>query len=221
MATNPREIWKKGTPLSEAWRIWATEENQNKLDKNHEFDFAKQSENKNLADGLRQLSVGILKFNNLKKEKAAAVINMKRDLVEWLTEEDLFAFGNPVLPTAERTPRLISNEFWFNAKINWESDIANDEVSTFQRIKVVSPEDFPEINIKPKIGRKSHKPLIHEAIERLIGNDPNFENKSHKIKAKLIRGYIEKYSEGIDPYGPGLGDDAIRKIVNLYFQKLK
>jgi len=114
---------------------WSTEENREKLKTISELELEEFNEGKSFFESLIKLSADIQKLTRLPKEKNETIIKMKRDTVEWLTEEDLYAFGYLVLPTAERMLRLIPNEFWINAKINWEDDIANDEVSKFQKNK--------------------------------------------------------------------------------------
>ena len=218
MTIKPREIWEKGIPLNEAWDVWATEENYKKLEEEHENYFSNPSENISFADGLRRLSSGVLKFNKLQQDKTAALSRMRRDLIEWLTEEELFALGFPVLPAAERTPRLISKEFWINAKIDWEGEIANDEVSKFQRITVVGPEDFPEINIKPKVGRKSHKDLIIRAIQELEKITSDFENYTNKNKTNRIWDYLNIHNPELIRDSRGLKDDTLRKIISSYYK---
>jgi len=144
---------------------------------------------------------------------------MQKDLVCWLTQEEFFAYGFPVFPKPLRVPRLIICDFWINAEINWDSEIAEDANLKFQRIRIIDPEVFPKIERRPKIGRKSFKPLIYCAIEEILKNNQHFKNETNKKKAEQIRNYLISHHPKINPYGPGLGDDAIRKHVNSFFRE--
>jgi len=143
---------------------------------------------------------------------------MRKDLIQWLTDEDFYAFGFPVSPKPLRVPRLIICDFWINAEIDWENEIAEDANLKFQRIRIVDPEEFPEIELRPKIGRRSYKLLIFKAIKEILKTNGDFQNETNKKKAEQIRDYIISHWPEIDPFGPGLGDDAIRKITNSYFK---
>lgn len=217
MPVKPREIWEKGTRLGESWNALATESNRErlrKLDSPNSFEIA---DNQILSEKLFHLSRTLQNTINKPKERIEIVSSMKRDLIEWLVEGEFYAFGFPVIPKAERTPRRIPNEFWANAEINWNGDIANDEYNKFQRIRIIDPIEFPEIDLKPKIGRKTNRELIYKAIADSLQHNANFANETHKAKANSIREFLKASNRKINPYGPGFGDDAIRKHVNSYF----
>lgn len=92
--------------------------------------------------------------------------------------------------------------------------------SEFQRIRIVDPHDFKEIELKLKIGRKSHKPLIYQSIEGILPNCPEFEKLQNSQQIEKVRKFIKKEYPHLDPYeGKGFGNDAIRKHVKDYLKE--
>lgn len=221
MAGKPQEIWKKGKPLNEAWLNFANEEAKAKYDATREPppvpDITKAEDGwEAAAMTVQAVSQPFQQFQRRK----ALVESMQSALCVRLLNEELYAYGSPAHTSSDRTPRRIHSEFWENPDINWEKGIANDANSKFQRIRIVDPRDFPEIELKPTIGRKTHKALIYQAIEGILPNCPEFEKLQNKQQIEKVREFIATKNPHLDPYeGKGFGDDAIRKHVKTYLKE--
>lgn len=147
------------------------------------------------------------------------IARMRTHLRGKLASRSLTAYGFPVEPSPDRTPRRIRPEFWETADIEWPSDIAFDDFERFRRIKIIDPRNYPEAAIQPKIGRKTFKPLIYSGIRGIMHSDPEFPKKSNKLKIELVRNFIQEKCPEIDPYGNGLRDDAIRKHISEFLSE--
>jgi hypothetical protein len=149
----------------------------------------------------------------LKRAKIADI--MKSDLLEWLQEEDLIAYGFPVKPKAARSPRRIGSEFWAKPNINWDQNAAHDQAYAYQRIRIIAPEEAPEITLNPTIGRPSNGQLIQKHAYLLFKRNPEYVDLTNKDKALAVRQSIKKENSDIDVYGKGFHEDTIRKHINI------
>lgn len=219
MAGKPREFWDLGTPLNDAWLNWALPENRERYTENPAQKIIDDPSDQSPGRSLLHLVTSVASALDRPRRQIDLKRIMRLDLVQWLREEEFYALGFPVRPNPSRTPRYIPCEFWINAEVNWEKEIAEDTDIGFKRIRVVDPLEFPEFELKPKIGRKSHKTLIYQAIDRIQKLVSDFERKRTKEQIRLIREFIESENPQLDVYGKGFGDDAIRKHVKSYFRE--
>ncbi len=152
MAGKPREIWDEGVLLDDAWLTLARA--KTKADYAATFDSPEEdySTAEGRRDALIRASSRLLGHSPEVTRRAQLREAMQSDLLDWLLYEAHYAYGFPVRPSRDRTPRRIPSEFWENPDINWEKGIANDANSEFQRIRIVDPRDFSETELKPKIG---------------------------------------------------------------------
>lgn len=203
--------------MNQAWLRWAAPNLRKKYEDDSAHDMF--DENSDESAGMRVLlainAVGDALQRPQRKENLRRI--MQQEQVELLKQKTFIAYGFPA-NTNIRTPRRIEPDFWINNNINWENEFAEDANSKFIRIRIIDPDNFPNIDFKPKIGRKSYKPLIHNAIKEISRTNNNFLIQTHKEKAQQIRENISFHDPKINPYGPGLGDDTIRKITNAYFE---
>ncbi|MFA8442941.1 hypothetical protein [Yoonia sp.] len=215
MTLKPREIWEKGTPLDDAWYAWSNEKLR------AEYDALESNSPPQPIAGQSPLAAMASIVGSYQRAKDAPLKRakiediMKSDLLEWLQEEDLFAYGFPVKPKAARSPRRIGSEFWAKPNINWDQNTAHDQGYRYQRIRIIAPEEAPELTLNPKIGRPSKSDLIQKHAYLLFEIQPEFINFSHKNKALAVRQSIKKENSDIDVYGKGFHEDTLRKHINI------
>jgi len=221
MPLKPREIWEKATPLDDAWYAWSNEKlraEYDALESNYPPQpIAEQSPLAAMASIVGSYQKA--KDAPLKRAKIADI--MKSDLLEWLQEEDLFAYGFPVKPKAARSPKRIGSEFWSKPNINWKNDTAFDQDHAYQRIRIITPEEAPEITLNPTIGRPSNGQLIQKHAYLLFKRNPESVDSTNKYKALSVRESIKEENSDIDVYGRGFGDDALRKHINIVKKKFE
>ncbi|GHF16574.1 hypothetical protein GCM10017044_08600 [Kordiimonas sediminis] len=213
MQIKPRKIWEKGTDLNKAWLEYATEnERQKYLElNNHKMEFGNDiGRNIQLVGNLLNRPNQI---ENLKDE-------LRNSLIQKLKKGDLLAFGYSIYPTLAGVASRIENEFWMLATCKWENDEAHSRFKAYHRIKIINPDLFPDLDLIPEIGRPSKAAIREKAILRCIDKIPEFELLTHKEKAELIRAEIKEENPDIDPYGPGYGDDVIKKQVNKILKSI-
>ncbi|MBD3677973.1 MAG: hypothetical protein HUJ27_06160 [Rhodobacteraceae bacterium] len=215
MPLKPREIWEKGTPLDEAWYAWSNEKRREDYDALGSYSPPKVDAGQDPLAALASIVGSIQKISDAPRQRAKIIEDMKADLLEWLQEEELSAFGFPAKPKPARTPRRIDAEFWENPTVDWVQDTAWDAVYKYHRIRIISPEDFPEVKIKPKIGRPSNGNLIQRHAYLLFKGYPEAIDISNKEKAEIVRKSIKNANPDLDVYGKGFGDDALRKHINI------
>ena len=220
------QIREHGIPLSEAWYVFASPPLREAYDLPAE---EIKIPEKPAADGW-EFAANVANFLRKSiaqpKQHAQRLMDLKAemqtDLFDWLLERDLFAFGHQISPSEVRNYRKIPSDFWNGARPDWDNDAASDVVRRFHKILVIDPEDFEGFDFEPKIGRRSHKAKIEDAIKALNVEIEDFRTgKTHKEKNALIRERILLKYPKIDVYGYGFGDDAIRKIANAYFNSLQ
>lgn len=223
MPPKPREIWEKGTSLSEAWYDWSNDVLRKRFDKLGGSPDLEPNEGQGLLDAMAGIASALQKVLDQPRQKTKITEEMKTDLLEWLSEEELLAYGFPIRPSPARTPRRIDAAFWINPNVDWDRSTANDAVYAYQRIRIVDPKDFPKIDLKPKIGRKSNGDLIKKHAYLLFKRYPEAVDLTNKDKVLAVRKSIKKENSDIDAYGKGFGDDTIRKhvkTIEVEFEKV-
>ncbi|RYZ92650.1 MAG: hypothetical protein EOP06_03610, partial [Proteobacteria bacterium] len=125
-----------------------------------------------------------------KAEQEARALDLMRDhLRYWMEVGELVGYGSQVAPTQVRVPRKIPADFWVNAQIDREQEVARDAARTYQRLLVIDPMDFPSEVFQPAFGPKYFGKQIFAVMEKLNSEIPNFRTAelSHKQRASLIR----------------------------------
>ena len=214
MPLKPREIWEKGTPLDDAWYAWSNEKRREEYDALESYSPPQAGTGQNPLAAMASIFGSYQRARAVPQERIRIVEIMKSDLLEWLQEEELFAYGFPIKPRAARSPRRIGSEFWAKPSVNWDKDTAFDPVYGYQKIRIIAPEEAPEIVLNPKIGRPSNGELIQRHAYMLFKRYPEAVDFTNKNKALAVRQSIEKENSDIDVYGKGFGDDALRKHIN-------
>ncbi len=148
-------------------------------------------------------------FQTRRKE---ALGRMREEILLELYNEELLAYGFAIGKN-DRSPRLIPWEFWENAEVDWNDGTVKNGESKYNRLRIIDPYQYPELELQPKIGRKTYKKEIHSACEELYKLDNGFFQLTNKEKARLVREHIKSRYPKIDIYGPGMGDDTVRKLI--------
>lgn len=138
---------------------------------------------------------------------------LREHLRFWLETGELMGCGNQVLPTPTRVPRKIQPDFWQQAEIDWDHEIARDAHRTYQRILVIDPEDFPGRELFPAMGPKYFSYEIREAMIELENQLPKFKTSemAHKVRAIEVRNLIKANYPKININGRGFDVDTIRR----------
>lgn len=211
-------MWEEGCCLSVAVRTWCDPEDR----EIYECPLPDHDRLFKAEDGWLQHIRGALSWHmetrECERKKDEALEKMRDKIVFRLIKEDLLAYGF-VVGKNNRSPRLISSEFWDNAEVDWVKEIADNGNSKFNRIRIIDPSEYPELELKAKIGRPSHKEKIYSACEALIERDKEFFRLPNKTKIQRVRDYIESKYPEIDVDGPGMGDDVIRKRIKEFKDK--
>jgi hypothetical protein len=215
MTLKPREIWEKGTSLDDAWYAWSNEKWRAEYDALGSYSPPQADAGQNPLATMASIVGSYQRARAVPQERIRIANIMKADLLVWLQEEELFAYGFPVKPKAARSPRRIGSEFWARPNINWDQNAAHDQGYRYQRIRIIAPEEAPELTLNPKIGRPSKSVLIQKHAYLLFEIQPEFINLSHKNKALAVRQSIKKENSGIDVYGKGFHEDTLRKHINI------
>lgn len=217
MTVKPREIWEKGTPLNKAFIVFSDSKLRKIFNDSAGLKNAPQIDfEKGFAENVITALGVAAKAINAPKLAASAKTEMQRNLIQALSKGKLIAYAFPTWPSEARIPRLIQSHFWVNAHIDWDNETAQDESNRFQKIRIINPKEFPSINFRPKIGRKSHADKITWAISEAEKQSQSFWDLTNKEKIAEVRKLIKSKWPEIKPDGPALGDDAIRKQINRY-----
>lgn len=219
MQIKPREIWEKGTPLNKAWEAFSDSKLRDEFSSLFAFEARPYDPQKGFGENVAAMLPGLFKTMTIPQRRKYITDEMRKSLVTRLSNETLAAYAFPIWPSEVRIPRRIQGHFWINATIDWEHESASDESSHFHKIRVVDPGQFPELDLKPAIGRKTNRETIETALIECLRNDSNFINLNNKTKTEEIRKRIEATHPTLNPYGPGFHDDTIRKLVNSYLKR--
>lgn len=217
MTLETHEIRAFGVPLREAIAKFAS---QDLLDEFEEAlqpithpEFDQQKPWMSVVKGISFLAQ-IPQLEKAKFEQQARVQNeLQEHLKFWLETGELVGCGNQVSPVSTRTPRKIQTDFWRNAEINWESEIAKDAVRVYQRILIIDPDDFPGRAIFPGMGPKYFATEIREAMRELEIEISKFKTSEtpHKVRANLVRERVKRNHPKINTNGRGFDVDTIRR----------
>lgn len=218
------EIRRHGVRFSEAWDEFATPLLREEFDAPRPSSEFKVDPNSGLLNSLAGMANHFSTRDHalrIWQERREEIIRqMIRDLYDWLTEDDLVAYGFQLKPTSVRTYRKIPATFWDNAKPDWENDAASDLERHYYKILIIDTDDFPHIDFSPKVGRKSEKQKILHVIRALDSNNAKFRNRmNHKERINLIRNAIKSEYPELDVFGSNFGDDTIRKTITYYLKK--
>lgn len=156
----------------------------------------------------------IPQLEKAKIEHQARVQSALQDHLKfWLEMGELVGCGNQVSPVSTRVPRKIHFDFWRNAEIDWEKEIAKDAARVYQRILVVDPEDFPGRELFPGMGPKYFASEIREAMSELEIELRNFGTSEmpHKVRANFVRERVKRNHPKINTDGRGFDVDTIRR----------
>jgi hypothetical protein len=206
MAVNkPKEIWKIGIPLSEAWHEFASQEEYNNLESLPSFE--QKFKEKIPTNGLKFFEA----FKEgwfAKVDEKAAIDRLKDSLLLDLSNSDLMAFGFRSSPSKSNNPVNIDPIFFDNPKVNWNDCSAEFNGKSYISIRIVDPEKLVQ-DKKLQIGRPSSGEIINSAIKDLILENPKFCNQPRKIACDQIRGKIGK----IEIKGSGFSDVNLAKYI--------
>ena len=213
-----RKMWEKGCFLSVAVRKWCDPADREIF----ECPLPDVDRPRKEGDGpLQAVADVVVRYQETKecqRKKAEALERMREEILSLLFNEDLLAYGFAIGGN-DRSPRLISSEFWDNAEVDWDNEIADNGNSKFNRLRIIDPSEHPELGLQPKIGRPSNKEKIYSACEALIQRDEDFFRLPNKRKIQRVRDHIKFEHPEIDVDGPGMGDDAIRKRIKEFKDK--
>ncbi len=98
MPLKPREIWEKGTSLSEAWYTWSNEKRREEYDALRSYSPPQPNAGQNPLAAAASIVRSYQRAKAVPQERIMIASIMKSDLLEWLQEEELFAFGYPMKP---------------------------------------------------------------------------------------------------------------------------
>lgn len=126
MPLKPRKIWEKGTSLDDAWYAWSNEKWREEYDALESYPPPPADAGQNALAAVAGIIGAYQRTKDAPLERAKIADIMKSDLLEWLQEEELFAYGFPVSPAVARSPRRIASDFWSNANIDWDQNSAHD-----------------------------------------------------------------------------------------------
>lgn len=220
MPQKPREIWEKATPLNEAWRVFPDSKLREELGRCEAgpevsaIDFQKGFW-ETVAAVSSQLAITL----DTPKRLQHLIEELRLSLRGLLASGRLIAFAFPTWPSEARIPRRIQDHFWVNSEINWEQETAQDQSYRFQKIRVIDPDQFPEIEFQPPIGRKTNREMIESALSDCLREIPKFADANNKFKIEEIRKRIKANNPECDPYGPGFHADTIRGHMKSYFSQ--
>ena len=218
MRPKPREMWEKGMPLSEAVLKWCDPQDREIFERQLPDDYLALKEGEKPFQTLSRMLVSHLEIKGCQRQKANALEIMREEILLKLFNEELLAYGF-AMGRNDRSPRLISPEFWYNAKVDWEQEIVDNGNSKFNRLRIIDPYEYPELELQPKIGRPTKKEKIYSACKELFKRDNGFFQLVNKTKVQKVREYIKHKHPEIDVYGPSMGDDAIRKRIKEFKDK--
>lgn len=149
--------------------------------------------------------------------RAAACAAMRADLCASLNEASLLAYGQQVSPTIVRTYRRIQPDFWKLPTPQWESDIASDAAQTFQRIVIIDPAQFPELQARPRVGGHTERDRIYQALKEIAGKD-DFPIKPSHIQRQRLRKELARQFPDLNVEGAYFHNDTLQRHINQYLK---
>ena len=218
MLPNPREMWERGYLLSVAVGEWCDPEDREIYDRPLPDNDRPYKPEDGLLQAIAGVSSWYLATRECERKKAEALERMREEILLQLFNEALLAYGFAIGKN-DRSPRLISPEFWDNAEVDWGKEIADNGNSKFNRLRIIEPSEYPELELQPKIGRSTNKEEIYSACKALSKRDEDFSQLPNKKKIQQVRDHIKSEHPEIDVDGPGMGDDAIRKRIKEFKDK--
>ncbi len=218
----PKALWDQGISLHLAWEEYAPAEMREKLlTLNEPVQPTEISSEKgfleNIGGVLREIQIA----QGRTQLRSELIEKIKDEVICDLYNEDLYAYGYPVAPSRARTPRKIDPNFWYDPKVDWDGCAASTLQNSFYRIRVIDPDNYPQLDFSPKTpGPKSKRNIIMEALEFHHKNDEDFwyitdVKRIHRLKKTIKHNFPE-----IDILQRGFGEKNFQKYI-LEFKKDK
>jgi len=193
MTEKPREIWRKGVPLSEAW----FELSEFAIHPSFQYKRKYSALGKKPKSGVYKKQPGSIpedyepKDLELRHRKRIKLIaGLKNKLLELLESEELLAFGFMIEPEIKSEPQQIPGGLFIQTRktpdaIAWDENLFNGRGATFEKVRVVIPSEIEAHTSRPR-GRPSKAAILQEAVKIAAARDPGFAN----LTTKAARGHV-------------------------------
>ncbi|MBK8375526.1 MAG: hypothetical protein IPN50_10580 [Sphingomonadales bacterium] len=208
MAVNRiKRIWENAVPMREAWRTFASPEQQIELANLplglKEFE-ARMSDASSFLNMVEAGNAGLI----AKRKRLEVIAQLREQLLDELFNSNLSAVGYRLAPSESRGPVQIDPLFFEYPEIDWDGSFAKFNGKAYRSIAIFDPRNLPSAD-KLKTGRPSSGDAIHAAIQNLIQQNPHFCNQHRAAACQQIRLAIGKPEIA----GNGLSDKNLEKYI--------
>lgn len=149
--------------------------------------------------------------------RTAACADLRADLCARLYDAVLLAYAHQVAPTPTRTHRRIQPDFWSRPNVSWENDVASDALRTFQRIVIIDPAHFPELEARPRVGGHTERERIYAALA-VVALQDDFGIKPSNIQRQRVRKELKRQFPQLDLEAGYFHDDTLQRHMKQYFE---
>jgi hypothetical protein len=220
MTDKPREIWKKATPLNEAW----LEYSEFSAHENFQYKRKLEALGKNPKKGKYDSQKGSVyedyepKDLELRWRKRLKLIaGLKNKLLDHLRYGQLTAYGFMIVPDIKTAPQEIPPGLFVRASkradvVQWDDDIIDLGTTLFEEVRILPPA-IAEASPTRSRGRPSKAADLKIAVKHALERDPGFASLTVKEARRPVTAILKNVLKIPDAQARSYSDETLRRVI--------